>query len=119
MNQQQLLGARGEQAAADYLCAHGYRILERNWRCKIGELDLIVADANDFVLAVEVKTRSTNNFGTGFDAITPSKYRRLQRLLLAWGKTRGRYVGQLRIDIIEVYPQSGGYRCQHHEQVAS
>lgn len=111
MNQQQLLGARGEQAAADYLCAHGYRILERNWRCKIGELDLIVA--------VEVKTRSTNNFGTGFDAITPSKYRRLQRLLLAWGKTRGRYVGRLRIDVIEVYPQSGGYRCQHHEQVAS
>lgn len=117
MNQRQRLGAQGEQAAADYLSAHGYTILERNWRCKTGELDLVVTDPDGFVLAVEVKTRSTTNYGTGFEAITASKYRRLQRLLLLWGQARGRYIGILRIDVIEVYPQAVGFRCEHHQQV--
>ncbi|PRA06879.1 hypothetical protein CQ019_05890 [Arthrobacter sp. MYb229] len=116
-NKHQVLGAQGEQAAADYLTAQGYTILDRNWRCKSGELDLVAADADGFVLAIEVKTRSSVRYGTGFEAITPRKYRRLQRLLIQWGQARQRYIGILRIDIVEVYPKAAGFSCEHHEQV--
>ncbi|WP_404291066.1 YraN family protein [Glutamicibacter arilaitensis] len=118
-NKHQVLGDQGEQAAVDYLTAQGYTILERNWRCKSGELDLVAADADGFVLAVEVKTRTSARYGTGFDAITPAKYRRLQRLLIQWGHARQRYIGMLRIDIVEVRPDAEGFSCEHHEQVGA
>ncbi|MCT2222832.1 YraN family protein [Microbacterium paraoxydans] len=77
------LGRAGEQQAADYLTKRGYRIVDRNWRCPQGELD-IVAIIGPHVAVVEVKTRRSAAFGHPFDAIDDCKRRRLWRLAYAW-----------------------------------
>ena len=72
MTNNKRIGDLGEQLAADFLIKKGYTILERNFRTPYGELD-IIASENDSVVFVEVKTRSTDRFGTGFEAITAKK----------------------------------------------
>jgi putative endonuclease len=75
----QRLGARGEQLAADWYTAHGYTVVARNWRCREGELDLVVARDGELVFC-EVKTRSSDRFGVPAEAVTPAKQRRLRVL---------------------------------------
>lgn len=118
-NSAQRLGERGEQAAAEYLMERGYRILDRNWRCARGELDLVVLGEADVVIAVEVKTRSSQRYGTGFDAVNAGKYRRLQQLLLLWGAEHHQFVREVRIDVVEVWPTAAGLVCEHHQRVDS
>jgi putative endonuclease len=77
----QRLGARGEELAAEWYAAAGYHVVARNWRCRDGELDLVVADDADLVFC-EVKTRSSHRFGLPAEAVTAAKQRRL-RLLAA------------------------------------
>lgn len=113
----QLLGRRGEDAAAAYLTAYGHRILERNWRTPTGELDLVSELAGQ-VIAVEVKTRTTDRFGSGFEAISAVKYRRIQRLILQWAGAQGRYLARIRIDVIALMPGNPGWRIEHYEDVA-
>lgn len=73
------LGAIGEEAAARFLRRRGYRIRDRNFRCRLGELDL-VAEHRGTIVFVEVKTRTTAEFGAPFEAISPFKQRRLALL---------------------------------------
>jgi putative endonuclease len=75
----QRLGARGEQLAADWYAARGYQVVARNWRCREGELDLVLARDGELVFC-EVKTRSSDRFGTPAEAVTPAKQRRLRVL---------------------------------------
>lgn len=97
------LGALGEQVAADHLGAMGFRVLNRNWRCRYGELDLIVTDAADRTLVfVEVKTRTTEQFGGLAQAVTPQKVRRLRRLAGLWLAGQQRRWHAIRIDVISV-----------------
>jgi putative endonuclease len=95
------LGRRGEQVAADWLQERGYALLERNWRCAAGEVDLIMRDGPTTVF-VEVKTRSSLAFGHPFEAITSAKAARLRRLAAAWCRERGPAPGPLRIDAVSV-----------------
>ena len=69
MAQKDELGRRGEQVAAEWLQERGYTLVDRNWRCPAGELDLILRDGSTMVFA-EVKTRSSLEFGHPFEAIT-------------------------------------------------
>lgn len=79
------LGAWGERQAADYLAANGMVILDRNWRCKYGEIDLIVFDQqNQAIIAVEVKTRRSIQAGIPEESITAQKTRRLNLLIVEW-----------------------------------
>ncbi|MBN2623153.1 MAG: YraN family protein [Acidimicrobiales bacterium] len=75
----QRLGARGEQLAADWYVARGYEVVVRNWRCRDGELDLVVARKGELVFC-EVKTRSSDRFGVPAEAVTRTKQRRLRVL---------------------------------------
>lgn len=77
------LGVRGERVAERALLGRGYAILDRNWRCPEGEIDLVARDGETLVV-VEVKTRSSTAFGHPFEAITPAKVARLRRLATAW-----------------------------------
>jgi putative endonuclease len=97
------LGALGEQLAVDHLRGRGLQLLTRNWRCRHGELDLIVADpATDTVVFVEVKTRTTDMFGGLADAVTPQKLRRLRRLAGLWLATQDTRWSTIRIDVVGV-----------------
>jgi putative endonuclease len=73
------LGAQGEVLAARWYAARGYTIVARNWRCPDGELDLVAARPGELVFC-EVKTRTSNRFGSPAEAVTPAKQRRLRRL---------------------------------------
>jgi putative endonuclease len=77
------LGEAGEAAAADWYVSHGFEVVGRNWRCRDGELDLIVANGRMFVFC-EVKTRSSDMFGTPQEAVTRVKQGRIRRLAARW-----------------------------------
>ena len=97
------IGALGEQLAVDHLTSLGLRVLTRNWRCRYGELDVIAADlASRIVVFVEVKTRTSDQFGGVAQAVTPDKVRRLRRLAGLWlAGQEGRWAAVL-IDVIGV-----------------
>jgi putative endonuclease len=77
------LGAAGEAAVAAWYGANGYEILARNWRCRDGELDLVVARGRHIVFC-EVKTRSSEAFGAPAEAVTRAKQMRIRRLAARW-----------------------------------
>ena len=97
----QQLGALGEQVAVEHLQALGWRILQRNWRCRYGELDLICADEHTAVF-VEVKTRTGDAFGGLEHAVTPQKIRRIRRLAGLWLADQDDGWLDLRIDVVGV-----------------
>lgn len=100
------LGRRGEGLAAQYLADAGYTLIDRNWRCARGEIDLVARDGNDTVF-VEVKTRSSTAFGHPFEAITAQKLSRLKRLAGAWCEAHSYRRGVIRIDAISVIASPG------------
>lgn len=113
------LGRRGERIAERALVARGYEILDRNWRCPEGEIDLVALDGASLVF-VEVKTRTSTDFGHPFEAITPGKLSRLRRLAAAWLNERGPVRGatRLRVDAIGVLaPRDAPATIEHLEGI--
>jgi putative endonuclease len=97
------IGALGEQLAVDHLTSLGLRVLTRNWRCRYGELDVIaVDDATRTAVFVEVKTRTSDQFGGVAQAVTPTKVRRLRRLAGLWLAGQDGRWAAVRIDVIGV-----------------
>jgi putative endonuclease len=77
------LGTAGEDAAAAWYTKQGYEVVERNWRCREGELDLIVRSGRTYVFC-EVKTRTSTVFGAPVEAVTRDKQIRIRRLAARW-----------------------------------
>ena len=101
------LGDRGERLAADWYAARGYEVLDRNWRCRQGELDLVLAHG-DVLVFCEVKTRTTDAFGAGVEAVSRAKQVRIRRLASEWMVARGRRARDLRFDVASILaPREG------------
>lgn len=97
------LGALGEALAVDHLARMGLQILNRNWRCRYGELDVVACDeATRTVVFVEVKTRTGDGYGGLAQAVTERKVRRLRRLAGLWLAGQDRRWAAVRIDVIGV-----------------
>ena len=96
------IGAFGEATIAKHLETLGYDIIERNWRIKEGEIDLIACDSHSLLHFVEVKTRSSLAFGDPLEAINRDKAHRMQRLALAWLATHGCLGCEYAIDVVAV-----------------
>jgi putative endonuclease len=97
------LGALGEQLAVDHLTALGWQVLDRNWRCRWGELDVVAVEPHRGMLVfVEVKTRSSDRFGGVEQAVTPQKVRRLRRLAGLWLSAHRGSWAELRIDVVGI-----------------
>ncbi len=97
------LGALGEALAVDHLTRTGLRILNRNWRCRYGELDVIACDESTrTAVFVEVKTRTGDGYGGLPHAVTERKVRRLRRLAGLWLAGQDRRWAAVRIDVIGV-----------------
>lgn len=117
MHPKDRLGRDGEDAAADHLRRLGLAIVERNWRCRHGEIDIVARDGRTTVF-VEVKTRSTVTYGHPFEAITREKMRRLRRLAGLW-MVEHDVRGPLRIDAVAVHARRGEpMRLEHLQGVS-
>jgi putative endonuclease len=101
MNAKDALGRQGEQLAAEHLERSGLRILDRNWRCPVGEIDLVAADGRVLVIC-EVKTRSDARYGSPLEAISARKHSRLRRLAVRWVLAHSVLFDEIRIDVIGV-----------------
>jgi putative endonuclease len=113
MNAKGLLGQQGEQLAADFLAEAGLEVLDSNWRCQHGEIDIVARDGEALVIC-EVKTRSGVRFGTPLEAITRQKAARLRRLAVAWVTTHSLFFEEIRIDAIGVLrAASGEFSIEH------
>lgn len=113
MGAKDVLGKEGEQAAVSYLEGCGFRILDRNWRCADGEIDIVAADRRTFVVC-EVKTRSGTRFGTPLDAVGQAKRRRLRRLAAQWLAAHGIRFDHIRIDVVGLLRDgAGGFTIEH------
>ncbi len=107
------VGRHGEQVVARRLAALGWEVIDRNWRCALGELDIVAVD-HGCVVAVEVKTRRTATFGSPLEAVTPAKMARLRKLLAAWLEAQSRSFTEVRIDVIGVtLPSAGAAQVEH------
>lgn len=107
----QELGAQGEAAATARYEALGYEVLERNWRCRAGEIDLIVAD-DSTVVFVEVKTRSSDRYGSGAEAVGWDKQRRIRTVALEWLDAQACTFQGVRFDVAVVTTGPGTWRVQ-------
>jgi len=92
------LGAAGEEAVARWYTARGYAVLDRNWRVRGGELDLVLARGGVLVFC-EVKTRRGGAFGSPLEAVTWAKQGRLRGLALTWLSQHGEHRSTLRFDV--------------------
>ena len=95
------LGASGEEAVASWYVDRGYEIVVRNWRCREGELDLIVRDGRAFVFC-EVKTRTSDAFGSPAEAVNRAKQERLRRLAARWLTEAPLRPREIRFDVASV-----------------
>ena len=107
MGNKQLIGAQGEAFVARHLTQRNYQILDRNWRIKGGEIDLVAQSEFGVIALVEVKTRTSTSFGHPLEAITRDKAFRLQRLALAWLTINHRWGIEYRIDCAAVILKDG------------
>ena len=107
------LGRYGEDVAARHLVAQGMTVLDRNWRCAAGEIDLVLRDGDDLVVA-EVKTRSSASCGTPHEAVTAAKLARLRRLAAAWLAAHQARPRGVRIDLVAVLRPARGPAVVDH-----
>lgn len=113
------LGRLGEDLAVRYLQRSGYEVLERNWRCARGEIDVVVRDASTLIF-VEVKTRTGVAFGHPLEALTERKVARLRSLASLWRQAHPAQRGAMRIDAIGVLvPHNAPYSIEHVRGVFS
>ncbi len=105
------VGRTGEEQAARYCESLGWAVVDRNWRCELGELDLVclepVADGLPTGVAVEVKTRTGTGFGEPLEAITAAKLARLRRLAGVWAAQHNGEVSGVRLDGIGILKYPG------------
>ena len=109
-------GNTGENLATEYLEKQGYTILERNFYCKQGEIDIIAKDKNEIVF-IEVKSRSNKLFGIPSEAVTKQKIKHLfrpARYFLYKNKMINEYI---RFDVVEILIKSGKFNINHIKQI--
>jgi len=107
------VGRYGEDAAARHLVEHGMVLLDRNWRCEAGEIDLVLRDGRVLVVC-EVKTRSTTAFGGPVEAVSETKAARLRRLAARWLQDHRVHPDEVRLDVVGVLLQRRGAPVVEH-----
>lgn len=118
MYQKHIVGQLGEDIATEYLKKQNYRIVERNFECKQGEIDIIAIDKNEVVF-IEVKTRSNEQYGKPVDAVTEYKKKHLVKAIKYYIYKNQIENAFIRIDVIEVYIRNSKHYINHIKQAIS
>jgi len=111
----QEIGKLGEDIAVNYLKKKGYKILDRNFDCRQGELDIIALDKKEIVF-VEVKTRTSNRYGYPSEAVNKVKQKHMLQTIKYYLYIKNLNEGFVRIDVIEVYIKDNVYKVNHIKQ---
>ncbi|MFL6088692.1 MAG: YraN family protein [Aeromicrobium sp.] len=112
------LGRYGERVAANHLRELGMAVLDMNWSCKYGEVDIVARDGGTLVIC-EVKTRTGTSHGTGLEAVTGQKATRLRRLAAYWLEVHQVQPQAVRVEVVSVFvPPRGGPRVERVVGVA-
>jgi putative endonuclease len=107
------LGDHGERIAVTRLTLAGMTILDRNWRCDLGEIDIVARDG-DVLVICEVKTRRGLDYGSPSEAVTWRKAQRLRRLAMRWLETHDCHPREVRVDVVSVLcPAQGAAEIEH------
>lgn len=114
------VGIRGEEISTNYLKDKGYKILERNYRKSYGEID-IIATKNNVLVFVEVKTRTSNQFGTPLEQITQKKLKTLTKTAQFYSQSHNELTNELRVDAISVLLDNSNnlVNIEHVENISS
>lgn len=110
------LGREGEETATKYLEKQGYQIIQRNFSCKQGEIDIIAKDKNEYVF-IEVKTRQNTHYGMPCEAVHSRKQKHIwytTKYYLYLHKLESQYI---RFDVVEVYKKKGEFYINHIKQI--
>ena len=115
LNRQQQFGKKSERLAVEFLNRMGYRILETNYRSKLGEID-IIAREKGIIVFIEVKARSTGRFGSPKGAVTPAKQRKISMAALDYLKRTGQVDVSARFDVVAIDARrlNGGWEVVVH-----
>lgn len=106
MHKRALLGRRGEEIGASFLARRGYQILARNYRCRYGEIDIIAAkDAK--ISFVEVKTRTSGDYGSPGAAVTYPKQQKIKSTALTFLQEQAIFYQELSFDVLEILVEDG------------
>lgn len=106
------LGRFGEDQAVRHLEEVGLGVLDRNWRCRWGEIDVVARDGGTLVFA-EVKIRSGAGFGSAAESVTAAKVRRLRRLAACWLAAHPGEHGTVRFDVVAITRSRAGLAVDH------
>lgn len=115
MTQQRInIGKHGEDLARSYLERHNYTILQRNFRCKLGEIDIVAQDRG-MVVFVEVRTQTSNAYGPAYNTVTFSKQKQVKRVALYYISKYNLVNTQIRFDVIGITlnPDAEEYQLDH------
>lgn len=116
MYKRHIIGKIGEDLAVKYLEQVGYKILERNFECRQGEIDIIALYKNEIIF-IEVKTRTNINFGNPADAVGKTKQKHLLKAVRYYLYSRNLENEFIRIDVIEIYLYNHKYKVNHIKQI--
>ncbi len=105
-------GKSGEQLALDYMIRQGYQLVNRNYRCKIGEIDLILMKGNTLIF-MEVKTRSSLKYGLPRESVTIAKQRTISRTALQYIQRYKIKNLNFRFDVVEIYRNLNAVKVVH------
>lgn len=113
-NPRHALGERAEDATARWLTALGWQVLDRRWRVRSGELDLVCREPAGALVAVEVKLRRTGRAGSALEAIGQARLRRLRAALAAYAQASAQSWPALRVDLVTVAPDGERWRLRRY-----
>lgn len=114
LNFKKLVGNKGENIAESYLKQKGYKIIQKNYRCRFGEIDIIAKD-NDTIVFAEVRTRRNDNFGSPQDSITPAKIEKISKTSLYFIQEKKLEGFSYRFDFIAITFSQGKPNIEHIE----
>lgn len=106
------VGLRGEELALSFLSGLGYHLLEKNYRCRLGEIDLIMKDGRNLVF-IEVKTRRSTRYGAPQEAVGPLKQAKIRKLARFYLMTKGIEEEQVRFDVVAIRFGEGKHQIEH------
>ena len=116
MYKTQKIGKFGEEEARKYLKKEGYKILDRNFSCKMGEIDIIALKNNEIIF-IEIKTRTNNNYGLPSEAVSKSKLRHIYKTAEYYLYIKNLQKQNVRIDVIEIYIINKKIEINHLKQI--